>query len=110
MRRTTARRTAILVGIDLSCEAVPDATLITAPPSTKNREKARDPDMHQARKGNQWFFGMKVYIGADVVTGLVHIVVAMAANIPDVSQVPELLHGAEDNLHCDAGYSGAENR
>ncbi|WP_018939124.1 IS5 family transposase [Thioalkalivibrio sp. AKL3] len=97
-------------GLMLREGTVVDATLIAAPPSTKNREKARDPEMHQARKGNQWYFGMKAHIGADVVTGLVHTVKGTAANVSDVSQVPELLHGEEASLHGDAGYIGAEKR
>ncbi len=66
--------------------------------------------MHQPKKGNQWYFGMKAHIGADVVTGLVHTVKGTAANVSDVSQVPELLHGEEASLHGDAGYIGAEKR
>ncbi|WP_019591981.1 IS5 family transposase [Thioalkalivibrio sp. ALE20] len=97
-------------GLLLREGTVVDATLIKAPPSTKNREKARDPEMHQAKKGNQWYFGMKAHIGADVVTGLVHTVKGTAANVSDVSQVPELLHGEEASLHGDAGYIGAEKR
>ncbi len=97
-------------GLMLREGTVVDATLIAASPSTKNEKKARDPEMHQAKKGNQWYFGMKAHIGADVVTGLVHTVKGTAANVSDVSQVPELLHGEEASLHGDAGYIGAEKR
>ena len=87
-----------------------DATLIAAPPSTKNREKKRDPEMHQTKKGNQWYFGMKAHIGADRDSKLVHTVVATAANVADITQTSELLHGAEKQVHADAGYTGVEKR
>ena len=72
-----------------------DATLIAAPPSTKNREKKRDPEMHQTKKGNQWYFGMKAHIGADRDSKLVHTVVVTAAHVADITQTAELLHGQE---------------
>jgi len=72
-----------------------DATLLAAPPSTKNKEKKRDPEMHQTRKGNQWYFGMKAHIGADRDSKLVHTVVVTAANVADVTKTAELLHGQE---------------
>ncbi len=97
-------------GLLLREGTVVDATLIAAPPSTKNENKARDPEMHQTKKGNQWYFGMKAHVGADAVTGLVHTVKGTAANVSDVSQVPDLLHSEEDSLHGDAGYIGAEKR
>jgi IS5 family transposase len=87
-----------------------DATLIAAPPSTKNQEKKRDPEMHQTRKGNQWYFGMKAHIGADRDSKLVHTVVITAANIADITQTSELLHGQERQVHADAGYLGVEKR
>jgi IS5 family transposase len=87
-----------------------DATLIAAPPSTKNRAKARDPEMHQAKKGNQWYFGMKAHIGVDAESGLVHAVVATAAHVSDVSQTHKLLHGEETEVLGDAGYQGVEKR
>lgn len=70
-----------------------DATIIEAPPSTKNAEKRRDPDMHQTKKGNEWHFGMKAHIGVDADSGLVHSVVGTSANVSDVSQAHALLHG-----------------
>ncbi len=70
-----------------------DATLIAAPSSTKNKDGERDPEMHQAKKGNQWNFGMKAHIGADAESGLVHTVVGTAANVNDVTQAHALLHG-----------------
>ena len=83
-----------------------DATLMAAPSSTKNREHARDPEMHQTKKGNEWHFGMKAHIGVDRDSGLVHTVVSTAANVSDISQTPELLHGQETELWADAGYVG----
>ena len=87
-----------------------DATLIAAPSSTKNAKKERDPEMHQTKKGNQWYFGMKAHIGADRDSKLVHTVVATAANVADITQTAELLHGAETQVHADAGYTGVEKR
>jgi IS5 family transposase len=87
-----------------------DATLIAAPPSTKNKEKKRDPEMHQTKKGNQWYFGMKAHIGADRDSKLVHTVVVSAANVADITKTSELLHGEEKQVHADAGYTGVEKR
>ena len=87
-----------------------DATLIAAPPSTKNQAKQRDPEMHQTKKGNQWYFGMKAHIGADRDSTLVHTVVVTAANVADITKTSELLHGEEQQVHADAGYTGVEKR
>jgi IS5 family transposase len=87
-----------------------DATLIAAPSSTKNQERQRDPEMHQTRKGNQWYFGMKAHIGADRDSKLVHTVVVTAANVSDITKTAELLHGQEKQVHVDAGYIGVEKR
>ena len=87
-----------------------DATLIAAPPSTKNQARQRDPEMHQTRKGNQWYFGMKAHIGADRDSKLVHTVVVTAAHVADVTKTAELLHGQEQQVHADAGYTGVEKR
>ncbi len=87
-----------------------DATLIAAPPSTKNRDRARDPDMHQAKKGNQWHFGMKAHIGVDLDSGLVHTVLTTPANVNDVTQAHGLLHGQETVALGDAGYQGVAKR
>jgi IS5 family transposase len=89
---------------------VVDATLIAAPSSTKNRRGERDPEMHQAKKGNQWHFGMKAHIGVDAETGLVHSVVGTAANVSDVTQAHALLHGGETVVYADAGYQGVDKR
>ena len=87
-----------------------DATIIAAPPSTKNKDKTRDPEMHQAKKGNAWHFGMKAHIGVDATSGLVHSVLGTAANESDISQAHALLHGHEDHAFADAGYIGVEKR
>jgi transposase, IS5 family len=87
-----------------------DATIIAAPPSTKNRDKARDPEMHQAKKGNAWHFGMKAHIGVDLESGLVHTLVGTAAHVSDVTQAHALLHGDETDALGDSGYQGVEKR
>jgi len=97
-------------GLLLRAGTLVDATLIAAPPSTKNKEKKRDPEMHQTRKGNQWYFGMKAHMGADRDSKLVHTVVVTAANVSDITQTVELLHGGETQVHADAGYLGVEKR
>jgi IS5 family transposase len=94
----------------LSQGTIVDATIIAASPSTKNKGKARDPAMHQTKKGNQWYFGMKAHIGVDEATGLVHHVTSTAANVADVTEVPNLLHGKERHVYGDAGYTGAPKR
>lgn len=80
-----------------------DATLISAPSSTKNEERQRDPEMSQTKKGNQWYFGMKVHIGTDR-RGIVHTVTTTTAKDADITQLPELLHGRETTVHGDRGY------
>ena len=97
-------------GLMLRAGTVVDATLIAAPTSTKNASGERDPEMHQTKKGNQWYFGMKAHIGADAESGLVHTVVGTAANIHDVTQGNALLHGDESDAFGDAGYQGAAKR
>jgi len=87
-----------------------DATLIAAPPSTQNQKREHDPEMHQTKKGNQWYFGMKAHIGADRDSKLVHTVVVTAANVADITKTSELLHGEETHVHADAGYTGVEKR
>lgn len=95
-------------GMKLSRGTIVDATIIAAPPSTKNKAKARDPEMHQTKKGNQWYFGMKAHIGVDATFGQVHTVTSTAANVADVAEVPNLLRGNETSVYADAGYIGAE--
>jgi IS5 family transposase len=87
-----------------------DATIIAAPPSTKNADKARDPEMHQTKKGQQWYFGMKAHIGADADSGLVHSLHTTAANESDIAHAHEVLHGEESMVFMDAGYIGIEKR
>ena len=97
-------------GLLLREGTIVDATLIAAPPSTKNREGKRDEEMHQTKKGNQWHFGMKAHIGVDAQSGLVHTVIGTAANVSDVTQAQALLHGDETDAFGDAGYQGVEKR
>lgn len=97
-------------GLILREGTIVDATFIAAPPSTKNKAKARDPEMHQAKKGNNWHFGMKAHIGVDAKSGLVHAVIGTAANVSDVSQTRALVHGEESDVFGDAGYQGVEKR
>jgi transposase, IS5 family len=97
-------------GMKLSGGTIVDATLIAAPPSTKNREQSRDPEMHQSKKGKQWYFGMKVHIGADSQTGLVHSASVTAGNVHDSHELPHLLHGEETRLYGDSAYRGKEQR
>jgi IS5 family transposase len=97
-------------GLLLKRGSIVDATIIAAPSSTKNAEGQRDPEMHQAKKGEQWFFGMKAHIGVDADSGLVHTVTTTAANEADVEQVADLLHGKEEDVYADSGYRGAQSR
>jgi IS5 family transposase len=97
-------------GLLLKTGSVVDATLIAAPSSTKNSTGERDPEMHQVKKGNQWYFGMKAHIGVDAESGLVHTVIGTSANVNDVTQGHGLLHGEEKVVFADAGYQGAEKR
>ena len=93
-------------GMKLSGGTIVDATIIAAPSSTKNADKARDPEMHQTKKGNQWHFGMKVHIGVDSKTGLAHSATVTAANVHDSQELPNLLHGKETRLYGDSAYTG----
>ena len=85
-----------------------DATIIHAPSSTKNQDKARDPEMHQTKKGNQWYFGMKIHVGADVDSGAVHTVEVTAANEADINLLPKLLRPEDQVIFADAGYTSCE--
>lgn len=93
-------------GIKIARGTIVDATIISAPSSTKNTEKARDPDMHQTKKGNQWYFGMKAHVGVDSRTKIIHAVVATAANVADSEVLPDLLHGEETRVWGDQAYRG----
>lgn len=97
-------------GLLLRQGTIVDATIIAAPSSTKNSTGRRDPEMHQTRKGNQWYFGMKAHVGVDAESGLVHSVIGTAANIADVTQAHDLLHGREKVVFGDAGYIGVDKR
>ena len=97
-------------GLMLRIGTVVDATLMSAPSSTKNDSGQRDPEMRQTKKGNQWYFGMKAHIGVDAQSGLVHTVKGTAANVNDVVKANGLLHGDETNVFGDAGYQGAHKR
>jgi IS5 family transposase len=93
-------------GVKITTGTIVDATIIHAPSSTKNREQKRDPAMHQARKGKQWYFGMKAHVGVDSKTKMIHSVVATAANVADCTVLPELLHGEETKVWGDQAYRG----
>lgn len=97
-------------GLILKKGTIVDSTIISAPSSTKNAEKKRDPDAHQTKKGNTWYFGYKAHIGVDRDSGIVHTVKATAANVSDVTMTSELMHGEEETLNGDSGYLGAEKR
>ena len=93
-------------GLKVSTGTIVDATIINAPSSTKNADKARDPDMHQTKKGNQWYFGMKAHIGVDSKTKIIHAVAATAANVADSQALGDLLHGEETRVWGDQAYRG----
>jgi IS5 family transposase len=93
-------------GIKIATGTIVDATIIHAPSSTKNENRERDPEMHQTRKGNQWYFGLKAHIGVDAKQGTVHSVVTTAANVSDCRVLPDLLHGEERKVWGDGGYQG----
>ena len=93
----------VVQSLQLRAGTIVDATILDALASTKNRAHARDPEMHQVKKGKPWDFGMKVHIGVDAATGLVHSVATTAANVADITQVPRLLHRAETQVWGDAG-------
>ena len=93
-------------GIKVAKGTIVDATIISAPSSTKNADQARDPDMHQTKKGNQWYFGMKAHIGVDSRAKIIHAVVATAANVADSQVLADLLHGEETRVWGDQAYRG----
>ena len=97
-------------GLILKKGTIVDSTIISAPSSTKNKEKKRDPDAHQVKKGNTWHFGYKAHIGVDAESGLVHTVKGTAANGHDVTQTSALLTGDEEVAYGDSGYLGADKR
>ena len=97
-------------GLILKKGTIVDSTIIEAPSSTKNKERQRDPDAHSVKKGSDWHFGYKAHIGVDKDTGIVHDLVVTAANVHDVTMVPDLLTGDEEVVYGDSGYIGAEKR
>jgi IS5 family transposase len=97
-------------GIRITTGTIVDATIIHAPSSTKNANKERDPEMHQTKKGNQWYFGMKAHIGVDSKEGIVHSVCSTAASVSDVHMLPDLLHGNEKKVWGDGGYQGQTDK
>ena len=97
-------------GLLLKVGTAVDATLIAASTSTKNKGKARDPEMHSSKKGNQWYFGMKAHIGVDADSGLVHTVKGTAGHVHDITEGHSLLHGQEQVVFADAGYQGVDKR
>lgn len=89
---------------------IADAAIINAPSSTKNKEKARDPEMHQTKKGNEWRFGMKCHIGVDAGSGYVHSINATAANVHDITETHNLLREDDEVVYGDSGYIGIQKR
>jgi transposase, IS5 family len=95
-------------GLKVGTGTIVDATIIGAPSSTKNADGKRDPEMHQTRKGQQWYFGMKLHIGVDSKTGLAHSAVVTAAHVHDKHPLPSLLHGAEEKVYGDSAYASQQ--
>ena len=106
----TVNKLLVRKGLMLKQGTIVDATIIAAPSSTKNDSGTRDPEMHQTRKGKQWYVGMKAHVGSDAETGLVHTVEGTAANVADVTVASDLLHGEEEMVFADAGYQGVAKR
>jgi IS5 family transposase len=100
------QRHLVAKGLKVATGTMVDATIINAPSSTKNAKKARDPEMHQTKKGNQWYFGMKAHFGVDSRTKLIHAAVATPANVADSTVLPDLLHGKETRVWGDQAYRG----
>jgi IS5 family transposase len=93
-------------GLRIASGTIVDASIISAPSSTKNKDKARDPEMHQTKEGNQWYFGMKAHVGVDSKTRQIHSVAATAANVHDSQVLEDLLHGDETRVWDDSAYTG----
>ena len=97
-------------GLLLKKGTIVDSTIISAPSSTKNAKRERDPEAHSTKKGKNWYFGYKAHIGVDKDTGVVHTLKATAANVHDVTMTSQLLTGEEESVYGDSGYLGAEKR
>jgi len=93
-------------GLKIGTGTIVDATILQAPSSTRNKQAQRDPEMHQGKKGNQWYFGMKAHLGVDADTKLIHSAEATAANVADNRVLPDLLHGKETDVWGDQAYQG----
>lgn len=102
----TVKRHLAARGVRVATGTIVDATIISAPSSTKNTAQARDPEMHQTAKGKQWYFGMKAHVGVDTRTKLIHSATATAANVADSTVLPALLHGDETRVYGDQAYRG----
>lgn len=98
------------VGLMMQGGSIVDATIIQAPSSTKNASKTRDPEMHQTKKGNQWYHGMKIHSGVDAGSGYIHTITATAANVHDICEAHKLLRKDDHVLYADSGYLGIEKR
>jgi len=105
-RSTRCSGTLAAKGLRVATGTIVDATIINPPSSTKNADKARDPEMHQTKKRKQWYFGMKAHFGVDSRTKLIHAVAATPANVADSTVLPELLHGQETRVWGDQAYRG----
>ena len=97
-------------GLMLKEGTIVDASIIDAPTSTKNRDRERDPEMHQVKKGNEWYFSMKMHIGVDDELGLVHTLTGTPANVHDITEADKLPHGEGERVRGDSGYRGIEKR
>ena len=97
-------------GLIMHGGSIVDATIISAPSSTKNREKKRDSEMHQTKKGNQWHYGMKVHIGTDAGTGYVHSITGTSANVHDIDEASKLIREDDNVVYGDTGYTGIQKR
>ena len=97
-------------GLMMRGGTIVDATIISAPSSTKNKERQRDPEMHQTKKGNQWYHGMKVHAGVDAGSGYIHTITGTAANVHDIEETARLLRDDDEVCYGDAGYTGIEKR
>lgn len=97
-------------GLSLSKGTIVDATIISAPSSTKNKDGERDPEMHQTAKAKQWYFGMKAHVGVDANSKMIHHVVVTPANTADGKMVDQLLHGQERRVYGDQAYVGQHEK
>lgn len=94
----------------LSSGTIVDATLMSAPSSTKNQTKSRDPEMHSTKKGNQYYFGEKIHIGVDAESGMIHSVAVTSANVNDIEMMDEMIRPEDEYVYGDSGYRGIEKR